>query len=252
MKKQLSRSLPKSEPPAAATATRGGRKSGQRTLNREAVVAAALAEIDKNGLEDFSLRSVAKALGVYPTAVAWHVSSRSQLLAEVARLVQQDVLPPGFHDSWQGYLREFFQRFRAAIRRHPNAAPLIGAQLIANPTIELDFVERLLAVLAHAGLTGMHLVAAYNAVIAAAVGFTTQEFAPMPMEDTRTWQRQVRERLQSTPESRYPLLARNIKLLGNRAFTLRWQNGTEAPLDDSFEAFVDIFIAGLEHFASRR
>jgi hypothetical protein len=50
--------------------------------------------------------------------------------------------------------------------------------------------------------------------------------------------------------SRFPLLADNMKLLGNKAFTLRWQNGTQAPLDASFEVFVDIVISGLERFAA--
>ncbi|HEX5461473.1 MAG TPA: TetR/AcrR family transcriptional regulator C-terminal domain-containing protein [Steroidobacteraceae bacterium] len=232
--------------------SRSRRKGAERTLNRVAVVAAALAEIDRTGLEHFSLRNVAKALGVFPTAVSWHVSGRSQLLAEVARVVLEDILPPGFHDSWQAYLREFLHRFRAAIRRHPNVAPLIGTQLVANPAVDFDFVERLLAVLVHAGLSGTRLLAGYNTVIAAAVGFTTQEFAPVPTENTRVWQKQVRERLEGVPEVKYPLLAQNMALLGNRAFTLRWQNGIQAPLDDSFDAFIEIVIAGLEQFAAKQ
>jgi len=215
------------------------------------IILAALAEIDRAGLESFSLRNLAKALGVFPTAISWYVPGRSQLLAEVARKVLEDITPPGFHDSWQGYLRDFFRRFRQAIRRHPNAAPLIGTQLVANPAVDLDFIERLLAALAHGGLSGARLVAAYNAVIAAAVGFTTQEFAPVPVDGTDAWQQEIRERLQSVPATRYPQLAQNMKLLGNKAFTLRWQNGTESPLDASFEAFVDIVILGLEQFAGR-
>lgn len=226
------------------------RKTAQRSLTREAVIAAALAEIDRTGLEGFSLRNVAKALGVFPAAVTWHARSRSQLLADVVRAVQEDVLPPGFHDSWQGYLREYLHRFRDSIRRHPNVAPLVGTQMVANAGIELGVVERLLAVLSHAGLSGMRLLGAYNAVIAAAVGFTTQEFAPVPADGTRAWQKDVRERLQSLPSEKFPLLAENMKLLSNKAFTLRWQNGIEAPLDHSFNAFVDIVIAGLERFAS--
>src|SRR6185312_9818947 len=112
-------------------------------------------------------------------------------------------------------------------------APLIGTQLVANPAVDLDLIERLLAALVHAGLSGTRLLAGYNTVIAAAVGFTTQEFAPVPAEDTRVWQKEVRERLQSVPEIKYPLLAHNMALLGNRAFTLRWQNGIEAPLNRS-------------------
>ena len=72
----------------------------------------------------------------------------------------------------------------------------------------------------------------------------------MPSEDTGAWQRGIRERLAGVQRTRYPLLADNMKLLGNKAFTVRWQNGTEAPLDASFDSFIDIVIAGLERFAS--
>jgi TetR/AcrR family transcriptional regulator, tetracycline repressor protein len=248
MEKQPRRRRAKSATHRAGEEVR--RKTGQRALTREAVIAAALAEIDRTGLDGFSLRNVARLLGVFPAAITWHARSRSQLLADVVRAVQEDILPPGFHDSWQGYLREFLHRFRDSIRRHPNVAPLVGTQMVANSGIELAFVERLLAVLSHAGLSGVRLVAAYNAVIAAAVGFTTQEFAPVPADSTRAWQKDVRERLQGLPSEKFPLLAENMKLLSNKAFTLRWQSAIESPLDYSFNAFVDIVIAGLERFAS--
>ncbi len=215
-------------------------------LSRASVVLAALQEIDDNGLDSFSLRILARRLGVYPTAIAWHVDSRSQLLADVAALAMADILPPGFPVSWQSYLRSLFQRFREAIRRHPNVAPLIGTQLVANRGVDLDFVERLLATLAHAGFTGPRLVSAYNAVIAALVGFTTQEFAPIPADETRAWQADVRARLKAVEPFTHPILAANMKLLANHAFILRWQNGTENPLTDSFDAFVEIVISGLE------
>jgi AcrR family transcriptional regulator len=216
------------------------------------VVAAALEEIDAGGLETFSVRNLAKRLGVYPTAISWHAASKSQLLADVVSLALADILPTGFPDSWQSYLRQFFHLFREAIRRHPNVAPLIGAQLVANPALELEFIERLLATLAHAGFLGVQLVAAYNAVIAAVVGFTTQEFAPTPLGETKMWQKGIRDRLHKVPAAKFPNLSLNMKLLGNKAFTLRWQNGTDAPMDVSFEFFVDTVIMGLERQVPER
>ncbi len=109
-----------------------------------------------------------------------------------------------------------------------------------------------LAALAHAGFSGQRLVTAYNAVIAALVGFTTQEFAPIPADDTKAWQAEVRERLNGVQEFTHPILAKNMKLFANHAFILRWQNGVENPLDDSYSAFVEIVIAGLERSAQRR
>ncbi len=233
----------------ARTAPRSpARESGrgkERRLSADAVVEAALTEIDRHGQETFSLRNVAKSLNVYPTAVAWHVAGRSQLLAEVAALAMSDIAPPGFPDSWQNYLRQIFHRFRDMLRRHPNIAPLIGTQLVANRGVDLDFSERLLAALAHAGFAEMQLVGAYNTLIAAMVGFTTQEFAPIPEKDTKAWQKDVRDRLRDVSAARYPTLAGNMKLLANHAFILRWENGIDAPLDKSFARFVEVIILGL-------
>jgi hypothetical protein len=39
--------------------------------------------------------------------------------------------------------------------------------------------------------------------------------------------------------------------LANKAFIFRWQNGTEVPLDSSFAANVEIFVAGLESFLQK-
>jgi hypothetical protein len=88
-------------------------------------------------------------------------------------------------------------------------------------------------------------------VIAALVGFTTQEFGPVPATGTSNWEQEIRSRLESVPESKYPMVAGNMPLLGNKAFILRWQNGTDAPLDASFEAFIEIIISGIAQFATR-
>jgi TetR/AcrR family tetracycline transcriptional repressor len=249
----MARDLGKGHSGSSRTATgrvRSGGKRRQGALNRETIVAAALSEIDRNGLEGFSLRGLAKTLKVYPSAIVWHVSGRTSLLADAASLALADILPPGFPDSWQGYLRDFFHRFREALRRHPNVAPLIGAQLVANRAVDFEFVERLLAALAHAGLSGPKLAGAYSAVMAALVGFTTQEFAPLPVEDTTSWQRDIQDRLLKADARKYPTLVKNMKSLGNKTFILRWQNGTEAPMDEAFDILVDIVIAGLERLVS--
>jgi hypothetical protein len=43
-----------------------------------------------------------------------------------------------------------------------------------------------------------------------------------------------------------PTLARYLPKLANRAFIMRWTNGTRVPLDSSFDMFVDVIILGLE------
>src|SRR5262245_39051907 len=183
---------------------------GAAGLTRETIVAAALRDIDENGLESFSLRRLAARLGVYPTALTWHVAGRSALLADVVARVLGDLIPRRFPDSWQGSLGVPFRAFRDAIRRHPNVAPLIGTQLVSNAGMDFEFIERLLGALSHAGLAGTRLAAGYNAVIAAMVGFSTMEFAAEPAEGKDEWQREMSGRLRDVSAARYPVLAANV------------------------------------------
>jgi AcrR family transcriptional regulator len=232
---------------AVKPASNRARSKVEGVLNRERIIAAAIAEIDARGLEAFSIRHLATRLGVYPTAVYWYISSRNLILAEVVGQVLGDATPPDGLD-WRDYLRELLRRYRTAIKAHPNVAPLIGAHLIGNASIPFAFVENVLAKLAEAGFDGDGLVHAYNTVVATLVGFITQEFAPAPDDDA--WRADVQERLLAVDAKACPTLGANLPLLANKAFILRWRSGAEVPLDASFDAYVEIVIAGLETFAT--
>ena len=223
----------------------------QAGLTRATILAAALRDIDAGGLDAFSIRRLAARLGVYPTAITWHAAGRSDLLAGVVELVFEEGIPRRFTGPWREYLRRLFASFREAIREHPNVAPLVGTQLVSNAGMDFDFVEGLLEALADAGLTGDRLVAGYNAVIAALVGFSTMEFAAEPTEGRQAWQREMSQRLRDVSPTRHPVIAANAGALANRAFILRWESGRRRPMNDAFDAFVELVIAGVEDLARR-
>lgn len=226
-------------------ASRTKRASRDPALSREKIVEAALALIDRNGAAGFSLRDVARRLGVYPTAIYWHVPGRNALIGEVCARVMCDIVPPVSPRNWRAWLKGLFRHYRAAVRRHPNVAPLLGAQLVSNTSLDLRMIEGALAALGHAGYRGRGLVDAFNAVVAAMSGFVTMEFGPEPAEDPRGWAADFERRIRALGSAGYPVLARNLPALANRAFILRWQNGTKVPLDGGFEAFIDSVIRGL-------
>jgi TetR/AcrR family tetracycline transcriptional repressor len=229
------------------------RRNAERpsSLTRGRIVEEALRQIDQEGLEDFSVRTLATRLGVYPTAIYWYVPNRNELLADVVTLILSKTVPEDRGRSWEQHLRELFENFRAAVRGHPHAAPLIGTQMVSNTSMSLEFVESVLETLLRAGLTETRLVAAYNSVVAGLVGFAAQEFAPIPREDPTAWQLAVQKRLLTVDPERYPTLAANIPRLSNQAFILRWESGSDAPLEASFDVFVDIMIAGIKSITSK-
>lgn len=227
---------------------RPSRRKGNDHLNQEQIVAAALAIIDRDGLEGFSMREVARELGVYPTSIYWHFKTgKNALLAAVASKAL-DGVTPALHldDDWKEWIRLLFRRYRQALAKHPNVAPLLGAQLVSNAGVNPILVERLLTALHGAGFREGALVDAYNAVLAGMLGYVTLEFAPTPRDDPDVWAHEFEQNLRGLPSDHYPLIQANFARLANRAFILRWESGSTAPLDGGFETYLDVFVLGLE------
>lgn len=222
-----------------------GRRRAEDSLTREQIVSVALLLLGQKGLDAFSVRDLAKSLGVYPAAIYWHFSNRSEIYAEVVRYALRDMTPPSANRDWKAWLRALFVRYRRAVHAHPILAPLLGAKMVSNAGVSPEFIERILGVLNDAGFDETNIVEAFNVVIAAKVGFVTLELAPAP-EDVPDWEETMKTRINTVNVAEYPLVARYLPKLSNRAFTLRWQSGTKAPMDRSFEAYVDVVIAGLE------
>jgi TetR/AcrR family tetracycline transcriptional repressor len=65
-----------------------------KDLSREKVIDAALTILREHGLAALSMRQVAAALGVQPSALYWHVESKQELLAQLAERVLADLAAP--------------------------------------------------------------------------------------------------------------------------------------------------------------
>ncbi len=215
-------------------------------LSKELICSVALELIDSKGLNEFSLRDVARSLGVYPRAIYWYVGGRNELLSEVVGFALRDVVPPEANGDWKEWIRRLLREYRDAVRRHPNIAPLIGASLLSPAATGPETIERILAVISKAGFPEKHLVDVYNVIIAAQVGFVTLELATLPTEDAQVWSDAQRKRIGNVDVLRYPLLGRYLPALANKAFILRWDNGTQAPMESSFARFVEVIVQGLD------
>lgn len=99
-------------------------------LSRERIRDAALALIDSDGLEAFSMRRLAAALGVTAPSLYSHYATRDEVLDDVVDLVISDVDTTGFRTGWRDGLHTWARSYRAALAAHPAVAPLVasGAQ----------------------------------------------------------------------------------------------------------------------------
>lgn len=97
------------------------------TLTRDAIVTTALSILDTYGLPDLTMRRVASALSVQPSALYWHFPSKQALLAAVADAIIPS-LPP-FHGRDLTRVQLWAARLHTLLGRHRDAAELVWSVL---------------------------------------------------------------------------------------------------------------------------
>jgi TetR/AcrR family transcriptional regulator, tetracycline repressor protein len=98
----------------------------QALITRDVATRAALAVIDAEGLDGFSLNSVAKAIGVKAPSLYYHFHDKAEILAAVSRLLLSSIdyrNAEGLH--WEDMTIRMCLATRRALLQHPNATPLI-------------------------------------------------------------------------------------------------------------------------------
>jgi AcrR family transcriptional regulator len=218
-----------------------GRSRRRDPLTREAIVAAALGLLDRDGLDGFSMRRVAEELDTGAASLYWHVGSRDGLLDLILEEVigeQVDAIPEPDPDSWREQLKEVARTMRRTILGHRDIVRISIGRIPMGPNA-LRLSERVLAILRAGGVPDQLAVQSYLLLISVINGFTMDEggFAegerpegsPSPEELAET----VRGYLESLPAEGFPNLHEVAE-----GFAVSDQ-------DARFELLLDLFVEGL-------
>ena len=148
--------------------------ASKRSLSRTRIVDAALAMIDRDGVDAFSMRLLAAELGVTPMALYNHVGGKLELLRSVAGQVLAEIdFDNGAQDwgakNWRERVAGCFRALRGACLRHPGAADLLEVDGVA-PAAVFAPMQVAVAALTGAGLSATDALRAYFTLIAFTLG----------------------------------------------------------------------------------
>ncbi len=100
-------------------------------LDKERIVAEAVALLDADGLDGLTLRRLADRLGVRAPTLYWHLPNKAALVTEVAEAILGQefptVDPPADDEPWQDWLTGLAERLRRAMLAHPDGARVVSA-----------------------------------------------------------------------------------------------------------------------------
>lgn len=197
-------------------------------LTRELVIAAALRIVDRDGLDGLTMRTLGRELRVDPMAVYHHLPNKAAVLDGVAEAVMGEVpldAPAGLR--WTERLARLARGYRAALRAHPNALPVVATRPDVSPAA-LAVLDATLGVLLQAGFEPAAALEALHAASVFVVGHALDESGAGDNAEAAAAQRVMLE------SGAYPNLA-----------AVASAGGSVTP-DDTFEAGLAALIAGFE------
>ena len=227
------------EPPWWHTRDEGDR-SERRPLTRAAIVDAALALLDREGLAGLSMRKLAQELGAGAASLYWHVGDKEELLSLLLdRIVGEMEIPAPDPANWQEQVKEMGREARRLFQRHRDAAQISMGRIPAGPR-SLPVLERNLAVLVAAGLPARVVAHAADMFALYVGGFAFEESLRVPpLGDASASTAQLADYYRSLPPEAFPTLVGLADDL------------TGGDADERFEFGLELLVRGLEAMAGR-
>ncbi|MEU1940990.1 TetR/AcrR family transcriptional regulator C-terminal domain-containing protein [Streptomyces sp. NPDC020125] len=123
-------------------------------LDRERIAAAAVALVDRDGLERFGVRRLAQELRVDPMSIYHHIKGKSALLDAMSEAVLAEVATAADDDAshhWEEIARRTAHGYREMAYRHPRVFPLLVTRAQTSP-VAISALEKLVTAMREADL----------------------------------------------------------------------------------------------------
>jgi AcrR family transcriptional regulator len=195
-------------------------------LSRERILRTALDLVDRQGLDQLTMRALGEALSVEAMSLYRYVSGKGDVLAGIADLVVSEFELPAPSVGWREGLRRVADSVWRATERHPQVTPLLLETPTGTPGA-LAFAEGMLALIGRAGFTPDEAHRIYRLTQAYALGSALMFHASPPPEAVR----EMARTLESSDQ--YPLLRQ--ALARTRAIDRR----------ADYQSGIDLLIAAL-------
>lgn len=157
-----------------STVMKNKRPRGQRGLVEADLVEASLAEIERGGLEGFSLRCAARAIGCDAATLIYRFGSKEGLERAITERLHSEIEAPSGTHAWDQRLVNLAREYRRIAKRYPQAFPLFLRFWTSGPR-DLMIAEHWHRALADAGIPESQIPSVGCATYASVLGLCTGE-----------------------------------------------------------------------------
>jgi TetR/AcrR family tetracycline transcriptional repressor len=192
------------------TPRKGADAARTPAITREALAAAGLAVLRRDGLDALSMRKVAAELGVRAASLYWHVKDKEELLDLLSDSLLWDARRLTAHGAWDTCLREMAVAYRCHLHANRDAARVMAGRIAPGPNL-LYVLDTMLGWLRDAGFSGTDAARATRTIATYVQGFVLQEQLPQSALETRARPAEAAaaaaEAFRAAPADQYPNVA---------------------------------------------
>jgi len=220
--------------------TQVDKRAPQRSpLNRDRVLAAAVALADRDGLEALSMRKLGTVLGVEAMALYRHVGNKEALIDGMVDQVVSEIDPPTSVPGWESVLRERILSARRALLRHPWASEAIVSRTSASPSM-LAYMDSMAGILRDGGFSVDLTHHAMHVLGSRVLGFAQELYDDSQINQIAP---EVMREMQAQMAGQFPHIAEILAQVSHDESTVV---GTGCDDQWEFEFGLDLILDGLE------
>jgi TetR/AcrR family tetracycline transcriptional repressor len=188
-------------------------------VNRAIVVQAGLNLLHQVGLEQLTLRRLAKDLKIQAPTLYWHFKSKEELIDAMATLVlakgAPSLVPSSGASNWKTWVNAFGMGLRQTLLKYRDGARLVaGSRLI--DTVYMETAERIGGRLIEAGFSVRQAVVLLSTVYTFTISFVIEEQAVFPVAGKRSPAYDIQKRSAKLDLRKFPILRQSGAILFDR------------------------------------
>jgi TetR/AcrR family transcriptional regulator, tetracycline repressor protein len=185
-------------------------------VNREIVVEAGLKLLNEVGLEQLTLRRLAKELKIQAPTLYWHFKSKEALIDAVATLVLAEgapgLVPSKSANDWKTWVNAFGIGLRQTLLKYRDGARVVAGSHLTD-TVFMETTELIGSRLVEAGFSVRKAVVLLSTVYTFTISFVIEEQAVFPVKGERSSAYDIQKRNAKLDAKKFPLLRRSGPIL---------------------------------------
>ncbi|MFA9271947.1 TetR/AcrR family transcriptional regulator C-terminal domain-containing protein [Svornostia abyssi] len=150
-------------------------------LSRPLIVEAALALVDRAGIDGLTMRALARELEADPMAVYRHVRDKEDLLGAMCDQLLVELPPIDLDGAWEPQVRGLAREIRERFAARPALLPALASAPVTPMSLVL--ASDAVTLLVRAGMSPREAAGGFGAVFSYVLGFAVIEAAIPPPAD---------------------------------------------------------------------